>query len=198
MRELELPAIHLLSQRCRRRFPPFSSFHAPLYPLNVHTRTCERHSCPLSLLRNSQCIVGLDVCVCGRVQCETLYSFSASLKLMDVCFIQLHTCTNRTRVERRLRFVLFLLLICAQVHTIACVNEELKCKLLILFCSGEGGGGEMAWNSECEIRFESFPTSHGSTINVCQDCGNVTNLTAPIFSTLATLLSGGGFLHSSR
>lgn len=47
--------------------------------------------------------------------------------------------TNRTRTETHLRVVRFVLLLCAHVLTIAGVNEELKCKLLILFCSGEGG-----------------------------------------------------------
>lgn len=37
-----------------------------------------------------------------------------------------------TRTETHLRVVRFVLLLCAHVLTIACVNEELKCKLLIV------------------------------------------------------------------
>lgn len=33
----------------------------------------------------------------------------------------------------------FNVLLCAHILTITCATEELKCKLLILFCSGERG-----------------------------------------------------------
>lgn len=68
--------------------------------------------------------------------------------------------------------VFFNVLLCAHILTITCATKELKCKLLILFCSGKRGRErrEIVWKSECEIRFESFPTSHGSTINLGEDC----------------------------
>lgn len=79
-------------------------------------------------------------------------------------------CATNCGLHTRIRAVLVVLLLCAHILTIACVTEELKCKLLILFCSRGKPEKEMTWNCECEILFESCTTSHGSTENVCQDC----------------------------
>lgn len=79
-------------------------------------------------------------------------------------------CATNCGLHTRIRAVLVVLLLCAHILSVACVTEELKCKLLILFCSRGKPEKEMTWNCECEILFESCPTSHGSTENVCQDC----------------------------
>lgn len=64
----------------------------------------------------------------------------------------------------------FCAFLCAHILATACATEELKCRLLILFCSRGKRDKEMTWNSECEILFESCQTSRGSAENVCQDC----------------------------
>lgn len=85
-RKLELfPAIHLLSHWCLHRchhalflfcfLPPFF-FVAFLHPTLIQPHIHKHHfySCPVSRLRNSQCIVGLDACISVCVQCERVLS----------------------------------------------------------------------------------------------------------------------------
>lgn len=85
-RKLELfPAIHLLSHWCLHRchhalflfcfLPPFF-FVAFLHPTLIQPHIHKHHfySCPVSRLRNSQSIVGLDACISVCVQCERVLS----------------------------------------------------------------------------------------------------------------------------
>lgn len=58
-------------------FSQLSSFRLRLHPPNLrqplflqYTQMFDFHSCPLSVLHNSQCILGVDVCICVHIRCE--------------------------------------------------------------------------------------------------------------------------------
>ena len=75
-------------------FPPISAPFPSLQPPNLphpiplhthtHTHKCYFHSCPVSRLRNSQCIVGLDACICVCVcVCVCNVSLCAEMTLQS-------------------------------------------------------------------------------------------------------------------